>query len=165
MDKATCQKPSKKLKLINTEAAIEGVLLKEMYLKIPQISQEPFVFSTQVTPTQVFSCEICEKFRKTCFEEHLQTSVNTFQMYNKSLFIPIWMHKRLPVNQCSFLNIYKHTNFQHRCIDNLLFLTLTITWRCGRCLGKHVLIGSVALDQTSQLNLFNWWFSWCKQTE
>ena len=91
MDKATCQKPSKKLKLINTEAAIEGVLLKEMYLKIPQISQEPFVFSTQVTPTQVFSCEICEKFRKTYFEEHLQTntSVNTFQMYNKSLFIPI----------------------------------------------------------------------------
>ena len=26
------------------------------------------------TPTQVFSCEICEFFRNTYFEEHLQTA-------------------------------------------------------------------------------------------
>ena len=137
MDKAICQKPSKKSKVINTEAAIKGVLLKEMYLKISQISREPSVFNTGDSNTGVFLWNL--------------QKVNTFQMYNKSLFIPIWVHKRLPVNQCSFLNIYKQTNFQHTCIDNLLFLTLTITWRCGRCLGKHVLVGSVALDQTSQL--------------
>ena len=27
-------------------------------------------------PTQVFSCEICEIFKNTCFEEHLQTAAS-----------------------------------------------------------------------------------------
>ena len=30
------------------------------------------------TPTQVFSCKICEIFKNTYFEEHLQTTASVF---------------------------------------------------------------------------------------
>ena len=32
------------------------------------------------TPTQVFSCEICETFKNNYFEEHLQTTASIFQI-------------------------------------------------------------------------------------
>ena len=34
------------------------------------------VFLKKKTPTQVLSCEICEIFKNTFFEEHLQTTAS-----------------------------------------------------------------------------------------
>ena len=40
------------------------------------------------TPTQVFSCEYCEVFKSTCFEEHLQTADSAdFKVYFVLIFI------------------------------------------------------------------------------
>ena len=50
-----------------------------MFLKISQISQENMCWSLflikfkKETSTQVFSCEICEIYKNTYFEEHLRT--------------------------------------------------------------------------------------------
>ena len=42
------------------EAAIGGVLQKNVFLKISQNSQEKAFVGVSATPTQVFSCEFCE---------------------------------------------------------------------------------------------------------
>ena len=63
---------------------------KNTFLKISQTSQENTcvgvffmklqAFSLQVfqkeTPTQVLSCEVCETFKNTYFEEYLQTTAS-----------------------------------------------------------------------------------------
>ena len=66
----------------------------------------------------MFSCEICAIFKNKYCEEHLRMNTSvvqyfTFQMYDEYLIITIWMYKRFLVSPCSFLNIYKHTDFQH----------------------------------------------------
>ena len=37
---------------------------------------QPCIFIKKETPTQVFSCEICETFTNTYFEEHLRTTAS-----------------------------------------------------------------------------------------
>ena len=68
-----------------------------MFLKISQISQENnfagdryliFQLSRPVTllkdsPTEVFSCEICEIFKSIYLEEHLQTTASVLTLTNK----------------------------------------------------------------------------------
>ena len=50
-----------------------------MFLKISQISQENTGnFSEKETPTQLFSCEICEIFKNTYFEEHIRRATSNF---------------------------------------------------------------------------------------
>ena len=42
------------------------------------------------TPTQVFSCEYCEIFKNTYFEEHLQTAASKGSIKNNSsVLIPL----------------------------------------------------------------------------
>ena len=62
-----------------------GMFYKKVFLKILKTSQEnPCVeaFFNKVavfkkaTPTQVRSCEVCEAFKNTYFEEHLQTTAS-----------------------------------------------------------------------------------------
>ena len=50
------------------------------------------------TPTQVFSCEYCEVFKNTYFEEHLQTADSTdFKVYFVLIFILLfYLNKWLP---------------------------------------------------------------------
>ena len=66
------------------EAATGGVLQKKVFTKISQISQETPVLGLGLqlyykeTPTQVFSCEICEIFKNTYFEEYLRTTASEF---------------------------------------------------------------------------------------
>ena len=54
----------------------KGVLKKfpKFHRKTP-LSESRFL--KKETPTQVFSCEICEIFKNTYFEEHLRTTVPT----------------------------------------------------------------------------------------
>ena len=65
------------------EAATRGVFLKKVFLKISQKNTfvgVSFLIKLQLqlyqkeTPTQVFSCEICDIFKSTYLEEHLQTT-------------------------------------------------------------------------------------------
>ena len=62
------------------EAATGGVLLKKLFLKISQYSQENTCFKADLyqkeTPTKVFCCEYCEIFKNTFSEEHLQTAAS-----------------------------------------------------------------------------------------
>ena len=53
-----------------SEAATRGILQKKFFLKIFQYSQK------NETPTKVFSCECCEIFKKTYFEEHLRAAAS-----------------------------------------------------------------------------------------
>ena len=50
------------------------VFYKKLFLKIGQYSPENTC--GRVKPTQVFSCEYCEIFRNTYFEENLRTTVS-----------------------------------------------------------------------------------------
>ena len=64
------------------EAATRGVLWKKVFLKISQISLEntcvEVSFNWKDTPAQMFSCEICEVFKNTYFEGHLQMTASEF---------------------------------------------------------------------------------------
>ena len=66
----------------DSEAFIKGGLWKKLFLKISQYSQGTHVSESlfnkvagllyqKETPTQVFSCEHCETFNCTYYEEHL----------------------------------------------------------------------------------------------
>ena len=44
-------------------------------------------FIKKDTSTQLFSCEYCEIFKNTSFEEHLWTSVSYFDKLQVNLFI------------------------------------------------------------------------------
>ena len=66
-----------------SEAAVGGGQWKKLFLKLLQHSQENmcWVPSTRVAATllkreskQMFSCQYCEIFKKTYFEEHLRTA-------------------------------------------------------------------------------------------
>ena len=53
-----------------SEAATRGILQKKFFLKIFQYSQKNEIL------TKVFSCECCEIFKKTYFEEHLRAAAS-----------------------------------------------------------------------------------------
>ena len=57
----------------------KGVLKKfpKFHRKAP-VSESHFL--KKETPTQVFSCEICEIFKNAYFEEHLRTTVFTLSL-------------------------------------------------------------------------------------
>ena len=62
----------------NSEATTTDVLLKKLFLKISQYLQKNTCWSSVFNKVgslkaQVFSCEYCETFKNTHFEEHMQT--------------------------------------------------------------------------------------------
>ena len=68
-----------------SEAATRRALWKKVFLEISQISLATWFNSTKVCNfikkealTQVFSCEFCEIFKSTYFEEHLQTAASDY---------------------------------------------------------------------------------------
>ena len=62
-------------------------LQKKVFLKFPKFHRKaPVLYSlvnnvaglkAKETPTEMFSCEICELFKNTCIEEHLRTTAST----------------------------------------------------------------------------------------
>ena len=73
----------------SVKAATGVILLKKVFLKILQnFSRKHLCWSLfllqpselqlyeKVSPTQLFSCRICEIFKNTCFEENLRTTVS-----------------------------------------------------------------------------------------
>ena len=68
--------------ILETEAAAGGVLYKEVLVKVLQISQE------KESPTQVFSCQICEIFKNSNFEEHLGTTASRNNKINSNTKLP-----------------------------------------------------------------------------
>ena len=57
-----------------TEASTEGVLYKSVLKNFANSTGKHLcwsLFLIKLTPTQVFSCEICEFFKNTYFQEHL----------------------------------------------------------------------------------------------
>ena len=92
--------PTSFKELTPTEAATGGVLLKKLFLKISQNSQEntcarvSFLinckseacnFIRKETLALMFSGEFCEIFKNTYFEEHLQTTASTPKWYMRAL--------------------------------------------------------------------------------
>ena len=64
-----------------TKASIGDVLLKKPLVKIRQCLQENICVEISFkyfkeTPTQTLSCEYCEIFKKSYFEEHLRTAAS-----------------------------------------------------------------------------------------
>ena len=58
--------------IIRNRSSHQRCSAKKVLLKISQVSQESFVLEflfNNETPTQVFSCKICEIFKTTYFEE------------------------------------------------------------------------------------------------
>ena len=68
--------------ILETGAAAGGVLYKEVLVKVLQISQE------KESPTQVFSCQICEIFKNSNFEEHLGTTASRNNKINSNTKLP-----------------------------------------------------------------------------
>ena len=57
------------------------VFCKKMFLKLRKIHRKTPVLDSlliKVGDLQVFSCELCEIFKNTYFEEHLQTAISTW---------------------------------------------------------------------------------------
>ena len=87
----------KRLGNTDLEAVICRCSSKCVFLKISQASQENTSLGVSFsrpsglqpyqkeTPTQVFSYEICENFKKIYFEEHLQTTASKFIYYTHML--------------------------------------------------------------------------------
>ena len=63
----------------HSEAATGGVLLKKVFLKISQISQENTCVDdySKETPIQEIPCEICKFFKNKYFEKHLRTTASS----------------------------------------------------------------------------------------
>ena len=65
-----------------TQKQPQEVLYKKVLVKVLQISQE------KESPTQVFSCQICEIFKNSNFEEHLGTTASRNNKINSNTKLP-----------------------------------------------------------------------------
>ena len=104
-----------------TEAAVRRGSIKKIFLKISQTSQgNKFIwfsfliklqacrlhFIKRETPIQVFSCEVCETFKKTYFTQHLQTTAsvdtkNSFKTEQRSHQELLYVICNLPISDVS----------------------------------------------------------------
>ena len=75
------------------EAATRGILVKKVFLKISQNSQEntcariSFLIKKKKALAQVFSCEFYEIFKNIFFREHLRTTASTIYHIVHSFFV------------------------------------------------------------------------------
>ena len=117
-----------------TEAAVRWGSIKKIFLKISQNSQEnKFIwfffliklqacrlhFIKRETPIQVFSCEVCETFKKTYFTQHIQTNAsvhtkNSFKTEQRSHQEMLYVICDLPISDLSCEITSKFTKFLER---------------------------------------------------
>ena len=114
----------------SAETATGSVLQKKMFLKISQISLEntapvlESLFNKFAAVTllkrdsnRVFSCEICEFFENTYFEERLQTRANDCFWQCSGLVINLYMMNAFPIGFIvRMMYAFLKRHFYTRCI-------------------------------------------------
>ena len=79
-----CKKP-----VLKNLAIFTGKHLCWSHFLIKMLAFSPVTLLKE-TPTEVFSCEYCKKFKNTCFEKHLRAAVWMFSYMINNVTSNIW---------------------------------------------------------------------------